>query len=162
MPEPPYYPDVWPGEHYKLLAALVKTLKPKLIIEVGTALGHSALALKKFLPADSKLVTYDIFNWDSLEGTLLNNDDFSDGSLLQEIGDLAEDEDGVNGWELAGRYASVMLPQIFRIENPVLSIHFSPEHQRELEKLLEGLKTEVTILKAELLQYSLKKALGGV
>jgi len=35
-----------------------------------------------------------------------------------------------------------MLPQIFRTENPVLTIHFSPEHQRELEKLLEGLETE--------------------
>lgn len=91
MPEPPYYPDVWPGEHYKLLAALIKTLQPKLVIEVGTALGHSALALKKFLPVDSKLVTFDIFEWDSLDGTLLNNDDFSDGNLLQEIGDLSED-----------------------------------------------------------------------
>lgn len=52
-------------------------------------------------------------------------------------------EDGVNGWELAGRYASVMLPQIFRIENPVLSNHFSPEHQRELENLLEALAAEM-------------------
>lgn len=92
MPEPPYYPDVWPGEHYKLLAALVKNIKPKIIIEVGTALGHSALALKKFLPSDSKLITFDIFEWDSLEGTLLNKNDFSDGTLLQKIGDLSNDE----------------------------------------------------------------------
>lgn len=92
MPEPPYYPDVWPGEHYKLLAALVKTLKPKLIVEVGTALGHSALALKKFLPMDSKLVTFDIFDWDSMEDTLFNKNDFSDGSLVQEIGDLSDND----------------------------------------------------------------------
>jgi len=91
-PEEPNFPDVWPGEHYKLLAALVKTLKPKLVIEVGTALGHSALALKKFLPEDSKLVTFDIFEWDSLKGTLLNKNDFSDGNLVQEIGDLAQEK----------------------------------------------------------------------
>lgn len=91
MPEPPYYPDVWPGEHYKLLGALIKTLKPKLVIEVGTALGHSALALKKFLPDDSKLVTFDIFEWDSMDETLLNKKDFSDGNLTQEIGDLSDD-----------------------------------------------------------------------
>ena len=35
-----------------------------------------------------------------------------------------------------------MLPQIFRTENPVLTINFSPEHQRELEKLLEALEPE--------------------
>jgi len=36
----------------------------------------------------------------------------------------------------------VMLPQIFRTENPVLSIHFSPEHQHTLENLLEALAAE--------------------
>ena len=35
-----------------------------------------------------------------------------------------------------------MLPQIFRLENPVLTIHFSPEHPLELEKLLEALDKE--------------------
>lgn len=61
---------------------------------------------------------------------------------IQDCFELAADEDGVNGWELAGRFASAMLPQLFRPENPVLSLHFSPEHQRTLEKLLEGLDAE--------------------
>lgn len=61
---------------------------------------------------------------------------------IKDCFELAEDEAGVNGWELAGRYASAMLPQIFRTENPVLTVSFSPEHQRELEKLLEGLDAE--------------------
>jgi hypothetical protein len=61
---------------------------------------------------------------------------------IQDCFELAEDEVGVDGWELAGRYASAMLPQIFRVENPVLTIHFSPEHQRALENLLEGLDAE--------------------
>src|SRR5205085_3118297 len=31
------YPDVWPGEHYRLLAAAVALLQPKNIVEIGTA-----------------------------------------------------------------------------------------------------------------------------
>src|SRR5271154_191680 len=42
----PRYPDVWPGEHYKLLAALVGVLTPKIVIEIGTATGMSALTMK--------------------------------------------------------------------------------------------------------------------
>ena len=76
------------------------------------------------------------------ENRLLIYEDGVTPLSIQDCFELAEDEDGVNGWELAGRYASAMLPQIFRTENPVLTIHFSPEHQRELEKLLEGLETE--------------------
>ncbi|MCK4842192.1 MAG: hypothetical protein KAT04_09970 [Methylococcales bacterium] len=76
------------------------------------------------------------------ENDLLIYDDGETAVSIQDCFDLAEDEDGVNGWELAGRYASVMLPQIFRTENPVLNIHFSPEHQRELENLLEALAAE--------------------
>src|SRR5437868_9778304 len=41
---------IWPGEHYRLLAALVKLLQPKRVVEIGTLHGLSALALKKFLP----------------------------------------------------------------------------------------------------------------
>ena len=75
------------------------------------------------------------------ENNLLMHEDGVSLSI-KDCFDLAEDEVGVDGWELAGRYASAMLPQIFRLENPVLTIHFSPEHQRELENLLEGLDAE--------------------
>ena len=76
------------------------------------------------------------------ENNLLMHEDGVSLSI-QDCFELAEDEVGVDGWELAGRYASAMLPQIFRLENPVLTIHFSPEHQRELEHLLEGLDAEI-------------------
>jgi len=49
MKGPPYYPDIWPGEHYKLLAGLALSLKPKVVIEIGTGSGLSALAIKKYL-----------------------------------------------------------------------------------------------------------------
>lgn len=62
---------------------------------------------------------------------------------LAECVELAPDEGAVNGWELAGRYAARMLPQIFRPDSPVLQLHFAPEYQKRLEKLLADLDSEV-------------------
>ena len=61
---------------------------------------------------------------------------------LDECEELAPDEGAANGWELAGRYASRMLPQIFRTDSPVLALSLAPEHQRKLERLLAGLDVE--------------------
>jgi predicted O-methyltransferase YrrM len=84
------YPDLWPGEHYRLLAALVATLQPLTVVEVGTYHGLSALALKKFLPPRGKITTFDIIPWDRFEKTCLRRDDFADGRLVQELADLAD------------------------------------------------------------------------
>ena len=58
---------------------------------------------------------------------------------LDECEELAADEGATNGWELAGRYASRMLPQIFRPDAPVLAVHLPPERQRRLEQILAEL-----------------------
>jgi hypothetical protein len=62
---------------------------------------------------------------------------------LEECEDLAADEGAANGWELAGRYASQMLPQIFRVDSPVFELKLAPNHQLDLEKLLTSLPTHV-------------------
>jgi hypothetical protein len=46
-------------------------------------------------------------------------------------------------WELAGKLAARMLPQVFKPHSPVFELSLAPEHQRELEKLLANLPTEV-------------------
>jgi len=46
-------------------------------------------------------------------------------------------------WELAAKLAARMLPQVFKPQSPVFELVFAPEHQRELERLLAGLPTEV-------------------
>lgn len=46
-------------------------------------------------------------------------------------------------WELAGKLAARMLPQVFKPDSPVFALAFAPEHQRELERLLAALATEV-------------------
>ena len=83
------FTPVWPGEHYRLLAAIVKILQPKHIVEIGTFRGLSALAFKHFLPADGKIVTFDIVPWNSVPDTCLRPEDFVDDRLRQEIADLS-------------------------------------------------------------------------
>jgi predicted O-methyltransferase YrrM len=91
MSSPPFYPDIWPGEHYKLLSSFVQVLKPKVVIEIGTYTGISSLALKKYLPKDSKIITFDILHWKEFEDTVLKESDFSDKRLIQYADDLTDD-----------------------------------------------------------------------
>ena len=62
---------------------------------------------------------------------------------LEECQELAAREGARDGWELAARFASKMLPQIFRPDSPVFLIELPPEHQQRLEKLLADLPQEV-------------------
>ena len=88
--QPPYYPDIWPGEHYKLLAGFVQVLQPKKIIEIGTFTGLSSLSLQKYLPKESRLITFDILPWEAYPSTLLQKTDFY--NILQIVADLSDDD----------------------------------------------------------------------
>lgn len=83
------YAEVWPGEHYKLLAGLVKTLEARSIVEIGTATGLSALTMLLELPAGGRLTTFDVVPWpEYVDGTALVEADFADGRLMQVLDDL--------------------------------------------------------------------------
>jgi predicted O-methyltransferase YrrM len=88
LPHPPYFPDIWPGEHYKLLAGCIQVLQPQLAIEIGTSTGLSALAMASCLPAKGQLITYDIKNWREYPNTVLKEEDFT--HLTQVVGDLSQ------------------------------------------------------------------------
>jgi hypothetical protein len=62
---------------------------------------------------------------------------------LDECDDLAEKKGSKNGWEVASRFASFMLPQIFTPNSPVFQLEFLPEHQQRIEHILENLPSEV-------------------
>ncbi|MBF0098002.1 MAG: N-6 DNA methylase [Magnetococcales bacterium] len=64
---------------------------------------------------------------------------------LAECEDLAADEGLRNGWEVAARFASRMLPHIFRPDAPVFLLALPPEYQQKLEKLLAELPQEIFI-----------------
>ncbi|MCT2413271.1 BREX-1 system adenine-specific DNA-methyltransferase PglX [Pseudomonas aeruginosa] len=55
---------------------------------------------------------------------------------LEECQELAADEGCANGWELAGKLASRMLPQVFRADSPALAVPLAFNHVRALEKLI--------------------------
>lgn len=76
------------------------------------------------------------------ENDLLIHPDHGVGVTLAECEELAKDQ-GCDTWDLAGRYASRMLPQIFRPQDPVLELQLAPEHQQALEKLLADLPADI-------------------
>ncbi|MFS4549103.1 Eco57I restriction-modification methylase domain-containing protein [Comamonas resistens] len=63
-------------------------------------------------------------------------------ALVQET-DPAMNLGAKTKWELAGKLAARMLPQVFKPHIPVFELAFAPEHQRELERLLAALPPEV-------------------
>lgn len=62
---------------------------------------------------------------------------------IEECDELAPDEGAKSGWELAGKLAARMLPQVFKPGSPVFELTFAPEHQSELERLLKDLPDPV-------------------
>ncbi|MFT5758586.1 MAG: hypothetical protein ACI9LM_003332 [Alteromonadaceae bacterium] len=62
---------------------------------------------------------------------------------LDECFELAEEESDVkDGWELAGRLAQKMLPQIFRADSPVFEVKLSINHVDALEELIAALNPD--------------------
>lgn len=80
--------NTWPGQHYRLLRALVDAWQARTVVEVGTYAGASALSMMTAASIET-LTTFDLTPWSEFEFTLLERHDFDD-RLVQEIGDLAD------------------------------------------------------------------------
>jgi hypothetical protein len=76
------------------------------------------------------------------ENHLLMHPDGGVAVSLEECKELAPDEGAADEYVLAARYASRMLPQIFRTDDVLLEIEFAPEQRLALERLLAGLPRE--------------------
>jgi predicted O-methyltransferase YrrM len=84
------YLSNFPGEHYRLLASLVKCLNPTHVTEIGTYTGLSALTMLTTLGKGARLTTYDVIPWTEIEGSALHAEDFADKRLEQRLGNLAD------------------------------------------------------------------------
>lgn len=84
-----FRPLSWPGEHYRLLAALVRITKATNVVEIGTHWGLGTLALAAALPEGGRVTSYDILPWDSSPAAVLVREDFERG-VVQVLGDLSE------------------------------------------------------------------------
>ena len=58
---------------------------------------------------------------------------------MEECEELAKEEGYSDKWDIAASFASKMLPAIFRPEDPLMQISFSPDDRIKLEEILEGL-----------------------
>ena len=77
------------------------------------------------------------------ERGLLRNPEYDVPVSLGNCRELAEAEGLTDPWIIAERYAASMLPAVFRIDDPVLSIKLDPVQTQKLHRLVTGLDTEV-------------------
>jgi predicted O-methyltransferase YrrM len=79
----------WPGEHYRLLPALVQEIGARRVVEVGTYKGHGTLAIAA-ASDQTDVVTYDLIAWDQFADTALQESDLIEGRIVQRLGDLGD------------------------------------------------------------------------
>ena len=79
--------NVFPGEHYRLLKAIVKIIDPISAVEIGTYTGMGTLSIAQGLGSGC-LHTFDIFPWDSMSSHL--DQGLIDGHrVIQHVTDLS-------------------------------------------------------------------------
>lgn len=75
---------------------------------------------------------------------LLRHPEYRDIPLsLEDCGDLASDLGEPDAWAVAARFASEILPGVFRLTDPAVQVRFAAEHRNALERLLLGIPSEV-------------------
>lgn len=77
---------------------------------------------------------------------LLRHPEFRDTSLtLDDCADLTDDLGEPDAWSVAARFASEILPGVFRLDDPAVQVRFATEHRLELERILLSLPSEVFV-----------------
>lgn len=75
---------------------------------------------------------------------LLRHPEYRDIPLtLEDCGDLASDLGEPDAWAVAARFASEILPGVFRLTDPAVQVRFAAEHRNALERLLLDIPSEV-------------------
>jgi hypothetical protein len=77
------------------------------------------------------------------ERGLLRNPEYDVPVSLEDCRELAEAGGLTDPWAIAERYASSMLPAVFRIDDPVLALDLDPVHTQTLHRLVTELDAEV-------------------
>ena len=95
--------NIFPGEHYKLLNAIVRSTKAKNIVEIGTYTGLGTLSLQDNIE-DISIITYDIVEWNMLKlESHFSKSDLDGKRIRQIIGDLSNDIIFNNNYDILNR-----------------------------------------------------------
>lgn len=75
---------------------------------------------------------------------LLRHPEFRDTAMtFDDCADLADDLGEPDGWSVAARFASEVLPGVFRLDDPAVQVRLATEHRLELERILLSIPSEV-------------------
>ncbi|TFC74552.1 hypothetical protein E3O45_10180 [Cryobacterium sp. TMS1-20-1] len=75
---------------------------------------------------------------------LLRHPEYRDIPLsFEDCGDFAPDLGEPDAWAVAARFASEILPGVFRLTDPAVQVRFAAEHRNALERLLLEIPAEV-------------------
>jgi hypothetical protein len=77
------------------------------------------------------------------ENRLLLHPQFRAPVTLAECEELAQELGEPDGWSVAARFASEILPGIFRLDDPCVRLRLAPEGRHALEEILAGIPAEV-------------------
>jgi len=84
-----FYYNIFPGEHYRLLAGILQQLQPQLIIDIGTFTGMSARVICDNAPSTAYIHSFDLISWTNFSSHL-NIADFEANRLQQHLENLAD------------------------------------------------------------------------
>ena len=111
-------------EMQSFLKTLLKMNKPKQILEVGTAIGFSALLMKEFMPADGQITTIEKYE-KRIPVARANFEAHGDGRITLLEGDAMEIMPGLEGDSFDFVFMDAAKAQY---------IHFLPEVMRLMKK----------------------------
>lgn len=96
------YFNTYPGEHYKLLAGLILTIKPKCLVDIGTFTGMSSRIMLDYTSTKAEIHTFDILGFDKFDSHLTQKD-FNERNFFQHLNDLSQPQVFSNYTDLLDR-----------------------------------------------------------
>lgn len=79
------------------------------------------------------------------ENNLLIHPEYRAPVTLEDCEELADSLGEPDGWAVAGRFATEILPGIFRLDDPCVQLRLAPEGRLALEGIVAGLPAEVLL-----------------